>query len=77
MAGVGSNPHLKMRASVGGRSAALGWAFGLGRAPGLILDVAATSHLVRGTVILAGMRIIPTASVAGGAASDLAPQKRP
>ena len=32
-----------------------------------ILDVTATSHLVRGSVILAGMRTTPTARVAGGA----------
>ena len=38
----------------------------------LILDVTATSRLVRGTVILAGMRTTPTASVAGDAASGLA-----
>ena len=63
-----------MRASIGRRSAALGWAFGPGGVPELILDVAATSkmagdvaatsHVVRGAVILAGMRTTPTSRVA-------------
>jgi len=63
-----------MRASIGRRSAALGWAFGPGGVPELILDVAATSkmrgdvaatsHVGRGPVILAGMRTTPTARAA-------------
>jgi hypothetical protein len=77
---VGPNPHLKMRAIIERRSPASEWAFGLGRVPELILDVtatskmagevAATSHLVRGLVKLAGMRTMSTWRVAGGAGAE-------